>query len=122
MNSLSVITMLLGRILLAALFAAGAVQKFVSPTGAQTLLAAQGWPTLLVWPALALNALGAISLGTGILITPMALVLALYCMVTSLFHFIPHDPWQMSIFVKNWAISGGLLVLFAHQLDRAREK
>jgi putative oxidoreductase len=31
--------------------------------------------------------------------------------MTSWFHLLPDDPWQMSIFVKNRAIAGGLLVL-----------
>jgi len=57
-----------------------------------SLLAAYRWP---VWPALVFD-LGA------------------YCAVTSLFHYIPGDPWQMSIFVKNRAIAGGCLVLAAH--------
>jgi len=40
-------------------------------------------------------------------------LLAAYCVVTSVFHFIPSDGWQMSIFIKNWAIAGGLLALSA---------
>lgn len=43
--------------------------------------------------------------------TPVALALAAYCAITSLFHFIPADPWQMTIFVKNWAIAGGCLAM-----------
>ena len=35
-------------------------------------------------------------------------------MVTSVFHYLPDDPWQVTIFVKNWAIAGGLLVLAGH--------
>ena len=42
-----------------------------------------------------------------------ALVAAGYCALTSLFHFLPQDGWQMSIFVKNWALAGGFLVLAA---------
>ena len=41
------------------------------------------------------------------------LALAAYCGATSLFHYVPSDPWQMSIFVKNWAIAGGCLALYA---------
>jgi putative oxidoreductase len=40
-------------------------------------------------------------------------VAAAYCAATSLFHLQPQDGWQMSIFVKNWAIAGGLLSLAA---------
>jgi putative oxidoreductase len=104
---------LAGRILLAVLFAAGAVQKALAPGAAQSLLAGVGLPVWLVWPALALNA----ALTIGLLWPPTvrlaALVAAAYCVGTSLFHFQPGDGWQMSIFVKNWAIAGGFLVLSA---------
>jgi putative oxidoreductase len=103
---------LAGRILIAALFVAGAVQKFLAPEAAQGLLAGFGLPGWLVWPALVLNA----GLAVGLLWPRMvraALAAAVYCAATSVFHFQPDDGWQMSIFVKNWAIAGGLLVLAA---------
>lgn len=104
---------LTGRILIAALFAAGAVQKALAPAAAEGLLRGFGLPAWLVWPALALN----LALMAGLLwpptVRPAALVAAAYCALTSIFHFLPQDGWQMSIFVKNWAIAGGLLVLAA---------
>ncbi len=108
------LAVLAGRILIAALFAAGAVQKSLDPTPAMGLLADRGLPGLLVWPALVYNAAAALCLVLGIATRPVAASLAFYCAVTSLFHLIPADPWQMSIFVKNWAIAGGCLVLAAH--------
>ena len=104
---------LIGRGLLAMLFAAGAVQKTLDPGAAQGLLAGFGLPGWLVWPALAFNAGAAVGLLAGRHVRLWALTAAGYCMVTSLFHLIPGDGWQMSIFVKNWAIAGGLLVLAA---------
>jgi putative oxidoreductase len=104
---------MVGRILLAALFAAGAVQKALAPEAAQGLMEGMGAPVWLVWPALALNA----ALAAGLIWPPTvraaALIAAVYCIVTSIFHLVPADGWQMSIFVKNWAIAGGLLVLAA---------
>ena len=120
MHAISDIAILAGRILIAVLFTAGVVQKFTAPEAVEGLLATHGWPIFLVWPAFALNALGVFSLLTGVWITPMALILAIYCLITSLFHFIPEDPWQMSIFIKNWAIAGGLLVLFGHLVQDPR--
>jgi putative oxidoreductase len=79
-----------------------------------------GLAPALIWPACALNALGAVGLVLGPGIRVWALLLAGYCMVTSLFHFLPADGWQMSIFVKNWAIAGGLLVLAAQPQPRAQ--
>ena len=52
-----------------------------------------------------------IALIAGVGVRRLATLLAVYCGFTSIFHFIPADPWQMSIFVKNWAIAGGCLCL-----------
>lgn len=111
---------LAGRLLLAALFAAGAVQKVMDPAAAQALLAGMGLPIWLIWPAALLNATLAVGLLVGPFVRGAAAIAALYCMATSIFHFIPADGWQMSIFVKNWAIAGGLLVLAAQPLPHRR--
>ncbi|MFZ5961451.1 DoxX family protein [Thalassococcus sp. BH17M4-6] len=103
--------LLIARALIAALFVAGAVQKAVDPGAAQGLLAGLGLPQVLVWPALVFNALAALALLIGVAVRPVAFALAGYCAATSFFHLIPSDPWQMSIFVKNWAIAGGCLAL-----------
>lgn len=107
-----------GRLLIAVLFIGGTVQKGTDPSAVEALLAGRGWPVWLVWPALAFNAAAAVALIIGIKLRPMAVALAVYCGVTSLFHYIPSDPWQMTIFVKNWAIAGGCLVLAAHGAGR----
>lgn len=70
-----------------------------------------GIPGFFVWSIAVMNAGAALALTHGIWVRPVALLLALYCGATSYFHWIPHDPWQMSIFVKNWAIAGGCLAL-----------
>lgn len=103
--------LLLARVLLAALFLAGAAQKALSPAIVEGLLAARGLPAVLVWPAALFDLVAGLLLLAGVATTPTALLLALYSAVTSLFHFIPTDGWQMSIFVKNWAIAGGCLAL-----------
>ncbi|WP_241962894.1 DoxX family protein [Thalassorhabdomicrobium marinisediminis] len=117
-NHMADAAVFVGRLLLAVLFLGGALQKAVDPAPAMGLLADRGWPSVLIWPALAFN--GAVGLGLvlGWQVRAVSLAAALYCAVTSLFHFLPDDPWQMSIFVKNWAIAGGLLVLGAHGSGR----
>lgn len=107
------IEMLAGRWLLAALFFAGGAQKLYDPSAAIELLDRFALPAFLVWPAAAYNLIAALLLASGIQIIAVARSLAAYCIVTSAFHFIPSDGWQMSIFVKNWAIAGGLLALSA---------
>jgi putative oxidoreductase len=109
---------LFGRILLAFLFLAGAVQKALAPEVAKDLLVGVGLPGWLVWPALVANLVLAIGLVLPRMVWPAALAAAAYCAVTSLFHLQLQDGWQMSIFVKNWAIAGGLLVVAAAHRPR----
>ena len=101
---------LLGRVLLAVLFIAGTAQKISDPGVVEGLLSGLGMPGWLVWPATLFNAGGAVALIAGWRRYETGLLLAAYCGFTSIFHFIPGDGWQMSIFIKNWAIAGGLLV------------
>ena len=114
MMALADLAVLIGRILIAALFVGGAIQKAVDPEPAMQLLSGFNLPTALVWVALGFNAIAGVMVAVGWAVSPVAVLLAGYCAVTSVFHLIPEDPWQMSIFVKNWAIAGGCLVLAAH--------
>ena len=109
-----------GRWLIAALFAAGAVQKALDPDPAALLLTGRGLPAWLEWPALTYDAAAAIALIAGWRVVPVALSAAAYCGATSVFHLVPDDPWQISIFVKNWAIAGGCLSLAVAATWRAR--
>ena len=102
-----------GRWLIAALFAAGAAQKIADPSAVEGLLAGMRMPPWLVWPTAAFDAAAALALVAGWRLAPVGLALAAYCGFTSIFHLIPDDPWQMTIFVKNWAIAGGCLCLAA---------
>lgn len=104
-----------GRLCLAGFFLAGALHKAFLPEVAEQMLTAHDFSPALIWPALVMNAFGAACLIMGLWLGPMAFLLALYCMATSVFHYIPEDPVQMSILLKNWAIAGGLLVLTAHE-------
>lgn len=105
------LALLFARLLIAALFLAGAAQKILSPFDAQALLATSGLPAALIWPASIFNLAAGLMLGLGLRVRTVATLLAAYCGATSVFHLIPEDPWQMSIFVKNWAIAGGCLAL-----------
>ncbi len=100
-----------GRVLLAILFLLGALQKWIDPVPVMDMIASVGLPPVTVWLVAAFNFVAGILLIAGLYLRPLALTLAVYCMITSYFHFIPADGWQMSIFVKNWAIAGGLLCL-----------
>lgn len=105
---------LTGRMLIALLFLGGAVQKVSDPGPVQGMIASLGLPTALVWPVALFDLIAAVLLVTGPRVRQVALVMAAYCLLTSWFHWqLRADPWQVTIFVKNWAIAGGLLVLAA---------
>ena len=105
---------LLGRILIALLFLGGAVQKFTDPVQVERMIAGLGLPAELVWPVAVFNLAAGLALIFGPWVRGWALVLAVYCIATSWFHWqLRADPWQVTIVVKNWAIAGGLLILAA---------
>lgn len=105
---------LTGRLLLAALMLAGTVQKVADPTGAGTLLTLAGLPLWLLWPAGVFTTIAGLGIAFGIYTRPFAILAAGYCVVTSYFHYLIGDPWQMTIVFKNWTIAGGYLMLAAH--------
>lgn len=105
---------LAGRALLAALMLAGTVQKIVDPSGATALLDLANLPAWLLWPSGIFTTIAGLGLLFGLATRPLAILAAGYCIVTSYFHYLLGDPWQMTIVAKNWTIAGGYLVLAAH--------
>lgn len=105
------LALLASRFLIAVLFLGAAAQKSVSPADAMALLTAHNLPSAFVWPALIFNGAAGLMLLVGLRVRSVAAALAIYFGATSFFHWIPDDPWQISIFVKNWAIAGGCLAL-----------
>jgi len=120
-NRLDAGMVLAARVLIAVLFVGGAVQKGTDPAPAIALLDDWGLPALLVWPALVLNGAVGLALLAGWHLRSAAMLAAAYCGATSLFHLQPDDPWQMTIFVKNWSIAGGCLALAVCGGLRARD-
>ncbi|RJL06507.1 DoxX family protein [Paracoccus aestuarii] len=105
---------LLGRLLIAVLFIGGAVQKLRDPDQVMAMIAGLGLPPQLVWPVAAFNLVAGLCLILGPRVRAWALILALYCIGTSWFHWqLRADPWQVTIVVKKWAVAGGLLILAA---------
>ena len=112
---------LTGRVLIALLFLGGAVQKAGDPGQVTRMIETLDLPGQLVWAVAAFNLIAGICLITGPRVRTWALVLALYCIATSWFHWqLRADPWQVTIVVKNWAIAGGLLILAAQGPGRLR--
>ena len=115
MNKLNDVSTLAGRILLAFLFVMAGYGKIGGYAGTQGYMEAMGVPGVLL-PLVILTELGGgllIALGLGTRLAAVALA-GFSILSAVLFHFKPDDQMQMILFMKNFAIAGGLLVLFAH--------
>lgn len=105
---------LVGRILIAVLFLGGAWQKVSDPAPVMQMITSIGLPAGVIWPVAAFDLLAGLGLIFGPGVAVWAVLLAVYCIFTSWFHWqLRADLWQVTIMVKNWAIAGGLCILAA---------
>jgi len=116
MNSplLQNISTLIGRILLSSIFILAGINKIGGYEGTQGYMQAMGVPGSLL-PLVILLEIGAgIALLVGWKSRIMAFLLAGFTLITAfIFHSNFSDQTQMIMFMKNLAISGGLLFVFA---------
>ncbi|MBW6506780.1 MAG: DoxX family protein [Rhodobacteraceae bacterium] len=106
---------LAARILLAAMFLPAGLAKLGDVGGFAAYMASGGVPGLFAWPAIIFEiALGAAML-LGFQARWMALAGAGFCLLAGLlYHFVPADPMQMTMFFKNLGVAAGFLMIFAH--------
>lgn len=109
------------RVLLAAIFIAAGLSKFGNLGGTAGYIASQGLPlpSVLAFASGTLELVGGVALAVGFGARWAALALAAFTLVAS---FIFHAFWslpaeaqmvQQLFFMKNLAIAGGLLLVFA---------
>lgn len=104
---------LVGRILLAIIFIMAGIGKVMDPAGTTGYMASVGLPALLLWPTILLELGGGIALAVGFKTKIVALLLAGFSILAAvLFHTDSSNQMQMIMFLKNLAISGGLLQLY----------
>ena len=115
MDKLRFYAPLVARILMGALFIMAGIGKLGDVAGFAGYMASGGVPAFLAWPSIIFElALGA-SLIVGFQARIMALLGAGFCVLAALlYHFVPADQMQMTMFLKNFAIAGGLLMVFTH--------
>lgn len=105
---------LAGRLLIAALFIASGISKLIWPLTTIGYVQSFGLPAPMVWcigSMLLELACGAL-LVAGYRTRAVAGILAAYCVLTALlFHHDLADQNQLSHFLKNFAMAGGLLAL-----------
>ena len=106
---------LAGRVLLAHIFLLAGINKITGYSGTQGYMEAMGVPGMLLPLVILLEIGGALALIAGWQTRLAAYALALFSIVSALiFHSNFGDQMQMILFMKNWAMAGGLLVLAAN--------
>ncbi len=111
------LTPLLGRLMLAAIFIWSGLLKTMAAGSTMAYIAKMGLPAPQLGYAVAIvvELGGGIALASGVFTRPVAVVLALFCLVTALvFHFIPGGYPNLVHGYKNLAMAGGLLYVAAY--------
>ncbi|MGV8955794.1 MAG: DoxX family protein [Cypionkella sp.] len=115
MNKLTIYAPLVGRILIAVLFLMAGVGKLSDVAGFTGYLTSGGLPAFLAWPSILFELALGLSLLVGFQVRVFAVLGAGFCLVSGLlFHFNPADQMAMTMFLKNVALAGGFLFVFAH--------
>ena len=118
----------IGRLLMAAIFLLSGIGKIAAPAATIGYIAAMGlpMPSVAYIGAVVLEVGGGLLLLVGLQARLTALALAVFSVVTGLaFHHAIGDQNQMIHLLKNFALAGGLLQVFAfgagaYSLDNRR--
>ncbi len=112
---MSTIAAVIGRILLAVIFVVSGIGKFMDVAGTEAMITGVGLPGGLAIPAGAFEILAGLALALGLATRLASLALFVFVGLTTLFfHHQFTDPLQMTMALKNLAIMGGMLMVFAH--------
>lgn len=104
-----------GRVLLGILFLVAGVGKLQDVAGFTGYLTSGGLPAVLAWPSIIFEIALGLALIVGFQVRAFALAGAGFSILAGLlYHFDPADQAQFTSFLKNLAIAGGFLVLFAN--------
>lgn len=117
MNAANDYATLVGRIFLSALFVLAGINKAMAAAGTIAFIESKGLPL----PQLVYAGTVALELGGGLLLLIgyqarlVGLAFAIFCVLTAvIFHPSLSDP----SFLKNFAVAGGMLYVFAHGAGR----
>jgi putative oxidoreductase len=104
----------LGRVLLSLIFILAGVSKLGDLAGTGAYMQSAGVPSMLALPAGLFELLAGLAIAVGFKTRPVALLLAGFCLLTTLlFHSNLADQMQMALALKNVALAGAFLLLFA---------
>lgn len=113
---MATIAAIIGRLCIAVLFVMAGAGKLMDPAGtAQYITSTTTLPGTLAVPAGIFEIAAGLLLGLGFMTRLVAVVLAGFVALTTvLFHYQITDPMQAQTALKNLAIFGGLLMVFAY--------
>jgi putative oxidoreductase len=115
MNALQPVSTLAGRVLLGVMFLLAGLDKIGGFEGTQGYMQAMGVPGMLLPLVILLEVGGGLALIIGLWARWAGLLLAGFTLLAALiFHLDFSDGMQQILFMKNLAITGGLLYVFAH--------
>ena len=106
---------LAGRILLGHIFLLAGINKISGYEGTVGYMEAMGVPGILLPLVIVLEIAGGLALIIGYKARWAAIALAGFTVLAAvLFHADFSDQMQMILFMKNWAITGGLLLVYVY--------
>jgi putative oxidoreductase len=115
MSGIYKISGLLGRILISFIFLQSGINKIGGYKATLGYMESKGVPGMLLPLVIFLEIAGAIAIIVGWKTRLFAFALAGFCILSALlFHMDFSNQVQTIMFMKNLAIAGGFLVLFAH--------
>jgi len=106
---------LFGRILLGQIFLLAGINKMSAYQGTAGYMEVMGVPGILLPLVIILEVVGGLALIIGFKTQWAAIALAMFTVMAALlFHTDFSDQMQMILFMKNWAITGGLLMVYVY--------
>lgn len=105
----------MSRILMALIFLLAGLSKLTNFDGTAAYMSAMGVPSFLLIPTIAFEVGGAMAIIIGFQTKIISLAFVGFCIVSALlFHNNLADQTQFVMFMKNIAMAGGFLMIFAH--------
>jgi putative oxidoreductase len=106
------IGILVARIFLAVIFIVAGLGKLGDVQGFTGYMVSGGVPAFMAWPVILLEILAGFALLVGFQTRLAALALAGFSLASGvLYHFVPADQMQMTMFFKNLGLAGGYIAL-----------
>ena len=116
---MNMIAAAIGRILLSLIFIVSGANKLFDPASTEAMIVGAGFPGGLAIPTGAFELIAGLAIALGFMTRLFAILLAGFSLLTAvLFHNQVTDPIQAAMALKNVAIAGGFLCLFAHSQMR----